>query len=211
MVDLAEVEEEVGKTKKMIKYKEVIKILKTGGVGVVPTDTLYGLVGSALNKKTVERVYQLRKRDLKKPMIILISSLNDLKKFGIILVSSQKKILDEVWPAKVSVVFECKLKKWEHLHRGQKTLAFRFPADKVLVSLLKKVGPLVAPSANLAGKKPAETYAEARKYFGEDVDFYVDSGKLKSKPSTLVEFGKDGQLKILREGAVKIAKTAKIG
>ncbi|HAR99898.1 MAG: Sua5/YciO/YrdC/YwlC family protein [Candidatus Moranbacteria bacterium GW2011_GWC2_37_73] len=191
--------------------KSVIPILKLGGVGIIPTDTLYGLVGSALNKKTVERVYQLRKRDLKKPMIILISSLNDLKKFGIILSASQKKILGEIWPAKVSVVFECKLKKWEYLHRGQKTLAFRFPSDEELVSLLKKVGPLVAPSANLAGKKPAETYVEAKKYFGEDVDFYVDFGKLKSKPSTLVEFGKDGKLKILREGAVKIAKTAKIG
>ncbi|HBI34234.1 MAG TPA: threonylcarbamoyl-AMP synthase [Candidatus Moranbacteria bacterium] len=190
---------------------KIIKILKAGGVGIVPTDTLYGLVGSALNKKTVERVYNLRKRDLKKPMIILISSLNDLKRFGIVLSPLKKKILDEVWPAKVSIVFECKLKKWEHLHRGQKTLAFRFPINKELVSLLKKVGPLVAPSANLAGEKPAETYAETRKYFGEDVDFYVDSGKLKSKPSTLVELGKDGQLKILREGAVKIAKMPKIG
>ncbi|KKQ50924.1 MAG: Sua5/YciO/YrdC/YwlC family protein [Parcubacteria group bacterium GW2011_GWD2_38_11] len=191
--------------------KSIAPILKVGGVGVVPTDTLYGVVGSALNKKTVERVYVLRKRDLKKPMIVLISSLNDLKKFGIVLSASQKKTLDEVWPAKVSVVFECKLKKWEHLHRGQKTLAFRFPADKELVSLLKKVGPLVAPSANLAGKKPAETYVEAKKYFGEDVDFYVDCGKLKSKPSTLVEFGKDGKLKILREGAVRIAKKPLLG
>jgi len=191
--------------------KDIAPILKLGGVGVIPTDTLYGIVGSALDKKTVERVYQLRKRELSKPMIILIPSLSDLKKFGIILSSSQKKILGEVWPAKVSVIFECKLKKWEYLHRGQKTLAFRFPADEELVSLLKKVGPLVAPSANLSGKKPAETYLEAKKYFGEDVDFYVDCGKLKSKPSTLVEFGKDGKLKILREGAVRIAKMPKIG
>ena len=63
---------------------ELVKILKTGGVGVIPTDTIYGLVGSALNKKTVERVYKLRHRNSKKPMIILIGEISDLKKLGIV-------------------------------------------------------------------------------------------------------------------------------
>lgn len=184
--------------------KTITPILKLGGIGVLPTDTLYGVVGSALDKKTVERIYELRKRESGKPMIILISSLSDLKKFGIALSAAQKKVLKNLWPGKVSVVFGCKLKKWEYLHREKKSLAFRFPADEELVSLLKKVGPLVAPSANLAGKKPAATYLEAKKYFGEEVDFYVDWGKLKSKPSTIVELGEDGCVKLLREGAVKL-------
>ncbi|NTW27467.1 MAG: threonylcarbamoyl-AMP synthase [Candidatus Moranbacteria bacterium] len=187
--------------------KTIAPILKLGGVGIVPTDTLYGIVGSALDKKTVERIYELRKRELGKPMIILISSLNDLKKFGVVCSAAQKNVLKKLWPGKVSVVFGCKLKKWEYLHRGKNSLAFRLPADEELVSLLKKVGPLVAPSANLAGKNPATTYLEAKKYFGEEVDFYVDWGKLKSKPSTIAEIGNDGELKVLREGAVKIAKT----
>ena len=184
--------------------KTISPILKLGGVGIIPTDTLYGIVGGALKKETVERIYALRKRDLKKPMIILISGVGDLKKFGIILNSAQKKILSNIWPGKVSIVFDCKYKKFEHLHRKSKTLAFRLPADDELIGLLKKVGPLVAPSANLSGKKPAETYLEARKYFGEKVDFYVDSGKLKSKPSTIIKIGESGEIEILRQGAVKI-------
>ncbi len=51
---------------------EIEKILKSGGIGVIPTDTIYGLVGSALNKKAVRRIYQLRQRNPKKPLIILI-------------------------------------------------------------------------------------------------------------------------------------------
>jgi L-threonylcarbamoyladenylate synthase len=184
--------------------KIIVPILKWGGIGVIPTDTLYGVVGSALDKKTVELIYELRKRDLDKPMIILISSLADLKKFGIVLNSAQKKMLGKIWPGKVSVVLECKNKKFEYLHRGKKTLAFRFPNDAELVKLLKKVGPLVAPSANPAGEKSAVTYKEAKKYFGEEVDFYVDFGKLRSKPSTLVKMDKEGKLVIIREGAVKI-------
>jgi len=185
--------------------KTIVPILQLGGIGVLPTDTLYGVVGRALDKKTVERIYALRKRDLKKPMIVLISSVGDLKMFGIVLNGAQKKTLSTIWSGKVSVVLSCKNKKFEHLHRGKDTLAFRFPDDAELVALLKKTGPLVAPSANKSGREPAVTYLEARKYFAEEVDFYVDSGKLKSKPSTLVELDNDGHLKVLREGVVKIS------
>ena len=191
-------------------WQEIIKIitpiLKAGGFGVFPTDTLYGVVGVALNAKTVEEIYQVRKRQLDKPFIILISSLNDLKKFGVRINTEQKKTLHAVWPGKVSVVFECKNKKMEHLHRGKKTLAFRLPEDLNLCALLKKTGPLVAPSANLSGKEAATTYAEAKKYFSKKVDFYVDGGKLKSKSSTLVSIDVKGNLTVLRQGAVKIAK-----
>jgi len=189
--------------------KTIIPILKWGGIGVLPTDTLYGVVGSAFDKKTVELIYELRKRDSDKPMIILISSVGDLKKFGVVLSGAQKKTLSKIWPAKVSVVFSCKDKKFKYLHRGKNSLAFRLPAEAGLVGLLKKTGPLVAPSANKSGKNPAATYLEAKKYFGEEVDFYVDGGKLKSKPSTIIEMKEDGSLKVLREGAVKLPKRLK--
>lgn len=184
--------------------KTTAPILKLGGIGVVPTDTLYGLVGSALNAETVERIYHVRRRDLKKPLIVLISSLNDLKKFGIKLTLLQEKKLKEFWPGKVSVIFEYKGKKFQHLHRGKNSIAFRFPYDFELLNLLKKVGPLVAPSANRAGDEPATNFKEARAYFTDEVDFYVDGGKLKSKPSTLIEMNKKGEITVLREGAVKI-------
>lgn len=184
--------------------KQIAPILLEGGVGVLPTDTLYGLVGGALKEETVERIYKLRKRDLKKPMIILISSLKDLEFFGIDLNAKQKKVLKNLWPGKVSIVFECVDSKFKYLHRSKKSLAFRLPNDEQLLKLLKKVGPLVAPSTNLAGEKPAANISEAKKYFGAKVDFYVDAGTLKSAPSTLVGIDGGGKLKILRAGAVKV-------
>lgn len=194
-----------GKTWKETE-KEIVSVLLDGGVGVLPTDTLYGLVGSALNKASVERIYSIRKRDLKKPMIILISSVDDLKDFGISLNPEQEKILKKMWPAKVSVVVECNDKRMKHLLRGGKTLAFRMPDDKDLLSLLKKTGPLVAPSANLAGQKPAEDFKGAYKYFENKVDFYVDMGKIKGEPSTLVRLEGDGKIEVLRRGAVDVLK-----
>ncbi|HRY82961.1 MAG TPA: L-threonylcarbamoyladenylate synthase [Candidatus Moranbacteria bacterium] len=184
--------------------KDVISILRSGGVGVLPTDTLYGLVGSALQKEPVERIYALRKRYLNSPMIILISSADELKLFGIKINLAQRKIIEDLWPGRISFVLDCPFKKFEYLHRGVQTLAFRVPKYKWLSDILKKTGPLVAPSANISGEKPAETPEEAEKYFSNKVDFYADGGRLESEPSTLVRLDREGKLEVLRPGAVDV-------
>src|SRR3989344_5324694 len=144
---------------------EVVKILKIGSIGVIPTDTIYGLVGSALNKKAVERIYKLRKRSLKKPLIILIGDIKDLKKFGISLYPNDYTLLAKFWPGKVSIILNCPSPKFKYLHRGTQSLAFRLPKTHNLKTFLKKTGPLVAPSANQEGEPSAKTIKEAQKYF----------------------------------------------
>ncbi|OGM89422.1 threonylcarbamoyl-AMP synthase [Candidatus Wolfebacteria bacterium RBG_13_41_7] len=183
--------------------KKIIQTLIGGGIGVLATDTLYGLVGSALSKKAVEKIYKVRRRAPKKPLIILINSLADLDLFNIKLDNAARRKLLRFWPGKVSVIFPCSVKKFHYLHRGTKTLAIRLPKKKSLVNLTKKIGPLVAPSANLEGEPPAKTIKEAKKYFGDKIDFYVDSGKVSGRPSTLIKI-ENGKIVVLRKGAVKI-------
>ncbi len=179
-------------------YKAGI-LLKEGAIGIIPTDTIYGICTSALKKDSVEKVYSLRKRNLKKPMIILISSLEDLKIFKIRLSKKQKEIIRKIWPAKISIIFPCPYREFEYLHRGTKGLAFRLPKSKWLLEILKISGPLVAPSANFEGETPAKTIKEAKKYFGNKV-FYLDKGKLEGKSSTLIRFIND-KIEILRKGS----------
>jgi L-threonylcarbamoyladenylate synthase len=186
------------KTSELITEK-----IKSDKIGVIPTDTIYGVVASAFSKKAVERTYNILKRNPKKPFIVLIGSIEDLDLFGIILDSATKNILKKLWPGKVSVVLPVKVRELEYLHRGTKTLAFRLPKDANLAKILKKTGPLISTSANPEGLKPAETIAQAKKYFGDDIDFYINSGKIKSLPSTLVEI-KDGKIRVLRRGAGEI-------
>lgn len=173
--------------------KEVGKEIKEGKIGVVPTDTIYGIVCSAFNKKSVEKIYELRKRDSKKPLIIMISSLKDLELFG---AKIDKKTADKYWPGKVSIILP--VKKLEYLHRGKKSLAFRLPDDENLIKILKTSGPIVAPSANIEGKEPATTIEEAKKYFGENINFYLGAGKLKSKPSKIISLAK-GKVEVVRK------------
>lgn len=151
--------------------------IKQGEIGVIPTDTIYGIVCSAFNENSVEKLYKIRKRNKNKPMIILIGSVNDLKLFNI-------DTIIKNWPKKTSIVFDCN--DFEYLHRGKRSLAFRLPHYKDLIDILKISGPIVAPSANIEGGKPAENIKEAKNYFGDKIDFYLDVGTIKSKPSKII-------------------------
>ena len=167
------------------------EMLKAGGVGIVPTDTLYGLLASAFSDQTVARVYELKGRSSDKKCIILISSIDDLKAFNVALVEEQRKVLTRLWPGPVSIVF----------HSG---LSFRLPDDEQLISFLKESGPCIAPSANPEGLPPAETIEEAQKYFGDKVDFYIDGGKLSGLASTLIKLDEQGDITVLRQGVKEV-------
>lgn len=176
------------------------KILKKGGVGILPTDTLYGLVGSAFSKKAINKIYRIKERDLNKPLIVLIISFEDLALFGVKMEERMAKFLEKIWPGKTSVILPCNLKKFEYIHRGTNSIAFRMIGqdNKKLFDLIKKVGPIVAPSANKESLPPAENIEEAKNYFDKQVDFYVDDGVKKSKSSTLITF-KDNNKIVLRK------------
>jgi L-threonylcarbamoyladenylate synthase len=183
--------------------QDIISKIKNGQVGVLPTDTLYGLVGSALNKDSVEKIYQLKERDLNKPYIILIDSIQCLNLFNIKIKKWQQDFLEQRWPGEVSVILSCKDEKFKYLHRGGETLAVRLPDKQDLTDLIQQTGPIVAPSANLEGLSPALNIQQAQNYFGKQVDFYVDQGELNSSPSTLVDLTGE-EIKVLRQGKVKI-------
>lgn len=187
----------------MDEFQKVGQLLKSGKIGIIPTDTIYGITGSALISKTVEKIYKLRNRSLKKPMIILIHNLNDLNQLSIKLNPKTKKILRKIWPNPISVILECSDPNLYYLHRGTKTLAFRFPDNKLLLEILKISGPLVAPSANPQGKKPSQTVEDALNYFGKKVDFYMDGGKIINTPSTIIKLKKD-KITLVRKGAKEI-------
>jgi L-threonylcarbamoyladenylate synthase len=185
----------------------LIRILQDGGVAVIPTDTLYGIVGSALNEKVINRIYKIRKRKIEKPCIILIGDISELEKFSIVLSDEQENEIKKYWfpdktqgePGPVSIVLDCFNESLTYLHRGTNTLAFRLPRDMGLQNLLKETGPLVAPSANLEGLLPAKNIQEAREYFGNSVDFYLDGGEILGRASKILRLHKNGSISILRE------------
>lgn len=187
-----------------LDYTPVLQTLCHGGIAVIPTDTVYGVVASALLPEAVERIFQLRQRDLQKAVIVLIPDIDALEQFSVLLDVQSKKFLRSVWPGKVSVILPiAEPSRWIHLHRGTDCIAFRVPESEELCAFLKQTGPLIAPSANIVGEPAATTLEEARQYFGTQVDKYIDGGTCQSLPSTLVRWTTKG-IDILRPGAVQI-------
>ena len=170
--------------------------LAAGEIAVIPTDTIHGLVTSAFNQPAVEKIYQLKRRNPTKPYIILISSLEDLALFKVQSTSSERQILARFWPGPVSIILPCAAPELAYLHRGGQTLAFRMPADEALQKLLAISGPIVAPSANPEGQPPAQSYTEARAYFGDRVQTYI-CGDVSGRPSKLIRIS-DGTIEVLR-------------
>ena len=176
------------------------KLLRPGTVGVLPTDTVYGLVARASDHVAVERLYKLKHRE-HKPGTIIAASVEQLVALGI-----KKRYLTAVsqyWPGAVSVVIPCG-PELAYLHQEQGSLAVRIPDVPALRQLLELTGPLATSSANAPGAPTANTVGEAQAYFDDKVDFYEDGGDLSQhKPSTVIRIVDDA-VEVLRAGAVVI-------
>jgi L-threonylcarbamoyladenylate synthase len=178
---------------------ELVSVLANGGLAVMPTDTLYGVVCSALSAETVNRLYDLRRKTPNKPILILIESVNDLGKFSVVPTDEQRDELNKNWPGPVTIILDCSDPKLEYLHRGTNSLAFRVPAVKEIRDLLLKTGPLLAPSANTEAMPPAKNTAEAKEYFGDSVDFYLDGGDREGKASRIIKLSPTAEVSVIRE------------
>ncbi len=185
---------------------EIIELIKAGAVGIIPTDTVYGLVASAANPQAVAKLYALKERE-HKPGTVVVTDIEQLVELGI--PRRYLKAVEHFWPNPISVIIPCG-QDLKYLHLGKGGLAVRIPRDRTLSQLLLKTGPLLTTSANHAGDKLADTIEEAKKYFGESVDFYVNGGDLSNHiPSTIIRIVDDA-IEIIREGAVKINETGRI-
>ncbi|MEO8104975.1 MAG: L-threonylcarbamoyladenylate synthase [Candidatus Saccharibacteria bacterium] len=175
-------------------------LAQPGAIGVIPTDTVYGVVARAADSVAVQRLYALKQRQAK-PGTLIAASLDQLESLGF-----KRRYLTAVsqfWPGAVSVVIPGG-PDLAALHQGTHSLAVRLPAEPKLRALLAATGPLLTSSANQAGAPLSVTSQQAQTYFGDKVDFYVDGGDLSGQqPSTIIRIV-DDEIEILRHGAVNI-------
>jgi L-threonylcarbamoyladenylate synthase len=180
------------KNKKDKKFiEEIVKEIKKGGVVVLPTDTVYGLVGKAENNSVLKKIYQIKKRPFSKPLPLFVKDVPMAKKY-VCLNKNQEVILQTFWPGKFTFV----LKKKKNAFKGtllgkQKTLGLRVSGFWLLKEIFKKINfPLAQTSANLSGQEPARDIREILSYFSkeEKISLLVDGGKLKlERPSLVID------------------------
>jgi L-threonylcarbamoyladenylate synthase len=185
---------------------ELTNLIKNGAVGVLPTDTTYGLVCSATDQEAVKRLYDLKKRE-HKPGTLIAADIDQLVDLG--LKARYLKAVEQYWPNPISIIIPCG-PELKYIHLGKHSLAVRIPKDDELRKLLQQAGPLLTTSANHPGETPAGTITDAVDYFGDAVDFYVESGDLTDRSSSTVIQIIDDEVAILRQGVVKINEKGEI-
>ncbi|MBC7764265.1 L-threonylcarbamoyladenylate synthase [Microbacteriaceae bacterium] len=171
--------------------QKVIRTLMQGGIAVVRTDTVYGIIARANDQQAVERVYQLKSRNPKKSCIILLA--DEAQAYGNFSMDSIKT------EGPTSVLVDSPLAP-EWLRRENDEIAYRLPDVPWLREVIREVGPLIAPSANPEDMPTAKNIDEAMAYFNDEVDIYIDDGEVPAGtlPSRLIRHHTDGTIDILR-------------
>lgn len=88
------------------KIKEIVNILKTGGVVITPTDTVYGIIADSLNEKAVKKIYDLKNREYSNPMSVVVSSINMISKITKNITELEKKVIEKFLPGPLTIIFE---------------------------------------------------------------------------------------------------------
>lgn len=181
---------------KNILDDSVISALQSDQLIVAKTDTIYGMLAAANSEKVIEKLYEVKRRPLDKPVIILVADIDDIPN----LAPSIKREYQEISKNRpTTIITKVSPNFLPHLPRNGGTLAFRVVPESPLAELIRIVGLLVAPSANPSGEEPAKNVTEAINYFHELVPIYVDSGGVvNTQPSQIIRINEGGEIEFLR-------------
>jgi L-threonylcarbamoyladenylate synthase len=178
-------------------------MLRRGDVIVFPTETLYGLGADALNHQAVEKTFQLKGRDARNPIPVLVAGPEMLRNLVAEIPPLAQRLMDRFWPGPLTLVLPGQQDLPKPLLNASGGIAVRISSQSIATQLVQALGrPLTATSANPSGKEPARTLQEAKSYFSGKVKVFLDGGRLNSKSgSSIVEVVGD-DIRIIREGDI---------
>jgi L-threonylcarbamoyladenylate synthase len=159
------------------KIRAAAKVIQKGGLVAFPTETVYGLGANALNPNAVARIYAAKKRPLDNPIIVHISSRQDITELVEKVPAEAKKLINTFWPGPLTLVLKASASVPEATTGGLDTVAVRMPDHKVALALIRESGvPIAAPSANLSGRPSPTTADHARQDLEGRIEMILDCG-----------------------------------
>ena len=178
-------------------------IVKQGGVIAFRTDTFYGLGADPFNAAAVERIRELKGREDDKPILLLISDMDQVER----VITEKSKHFQELaakfWPGPLTIIGKANADLPDGITAGTGTVGVRLPADASVRDFVRDCGgTLTATSANPAGRDSARSAEEVRNYFPAGLDLIVEGGQVTAiEPSTVVD-ATTSPPRVIREGAI---------
>ena len=194
---------------KQNQLDEAAKLLQEGKVIAFPTETVYGLGVVYDNQNAYDKLCTVKRRPPEKPFTLMLADVKDVEKY-VDLNDIAKALVKAFMPGQFTIITKAKegLPAWCVSESGN--VGIRIADYDLIRDLIRKTGkPLLVPSANKSGEKPATTTCEVRDAFGEELAAVVEGESISNIPSTIVFVG-DRYSDVFREGAVKIDEIKKV-
>ena len=198
---------------KNILIDEIVSELSNGGVCILPTDTYYSLSVVADKPSAINNLFEIKERDLSKPVPILISSLLDIEKYCDISYEPLQKLANSFWPGPLTIVLPLINDFPKEINNGSGFLGVRVPDHSFTQKIIESLGkPITGTSANISNVAPTKDINEIKQTFNKKVSIIadIDCGP-ENLSSTVIKIdnNKSG-IDILREGPVSLEKIKKV-
>lgn len=178
----------------------LVEVINNGNIAVVPTDTVYGIIGDATNIDVIHKVYEVKKRDYSKPLILMVSSIDMLEKYVLEVNDIEKKLIDRYWPGKLTILFKKNNNVDDLITSGSNLVGIRYPDNKELNELMDKLNkPLISTSCNISSKEVITSIDMLEEDISKHVSYVYDGGILSDTSSTIVRVN-GGKIEIIRDG-----------
>ena len=186
-----------------LNLDKAASILNDGGIVCFPTETVMGLGVVYDNFDAYNHLNKIKNRPDDKPYTLMLDSYDEVSNFAHISIRFNE-IVEKCIEYPMTFLLKKKDNIKDYVTHGTDVIGIRVPDHNQIKSLIKKVGkPLLVPSANKSGEKPALTTEDAKRIFGDEIDYYLGGDSLGNLPSTIIDLtGED--IKIIREGSLTL-------
>ncbi len=177
----------------------VVEEIEKGNLVIMPTDTVYGIMADALNEDAINKVFIAKKRE-NKPLILLVSSIDMLKKYVKEVNELQMKLIEQYWPNTLTIIFDKNDNLSNNLTCGLETVGIRMPNNRLLLDIMNKTNkPLISTSANISNHEVITSTDLIEEELRNKISYILDDGIKTNISSTIVKV-EDNKIHILRAG-----------
>ncbi|MGA3085828.1 MAG: L-threonylcarbamoyladenylate synthase [Thermodesulfobacteriota bacterium] len=178
---------------------KAVDVLKAGGVIAYPTDTIYGFGCDIYNKKAIQRIYQIKKRDLKKPFSFICSDLKNISLYAQV-TNQAYKIMKRYMPGPYTFILLGTKLVPKIMLTKRKTVGIRVPNNNICLAIVKTLGnPIISTSVGFSGGEVLSDPSFIEDTFGSQIDLTIDGGVTANQPSTIISLI-DDEVEVIREG-----------
>ena len=185
-----------------MNIEKIVEVVNSSGLVISPTDTVYGIMGDALNEDVIGRVYSAKKRSYSKPLILLMSNIDMIKEYTECISDEEEKLINKFLPGLMTIILKKNEKISSLICNSGDYVGIRIPDNKDLIDIINKLGrPVISTSANISDNDVITRVDMIEDELLKNIDYVEDGGEIVSLSSSVVRVVA-GELIILREGKI---------